>query len=101
MHSVLKAWVILQKKNSPIIYVPICGSLCQEHAFDQVKIKITIKFENWLRYCDESQTLRNPSDYVTIISEGQTTKVRKHFKNTSPKVKGNVAKQHEFRWIPL
>ena len=70
MTNVLNAWVILQKKISPIIYVPNCGSLSQEHGFTQVKIKITIKFENWLRYCDDPQSLGKPSYYVTIISEG-------------------------------
>ena len=68
--NVLKAWVILQKKFSPIIHVPSCGTLSQEHGFVQVKIKIAIKFENMFRYCDESQSLGNPSYNVTIISEG-------------------------------
>ena len=39
--------------------------------------------------------------YITIIIEGQTTKVREHFKNTLPKVKCNMAKNHEFRWITV
>ena len=49
MRNVLKAWVSLQKKISPFVYVPSCGTLSQEHCFAQVKIKIAIKFENWLR----------------------------------------------------
>ena len=49
-------------------------NLSQEHGFAQVKIKVAIKFENWLRCCDESQSLGKPSSYVTIISEGQTTR---------------------------
>ena len=47
MRNVLKAWVSLQKKISPFVYVPSCGTLSQEHCFAQVKIKITIEFENW------------------------------------------------------
>ncbi len=46
MRNVLESWVILQKKISPFVYVPSCGTLSQEHCFVQVKIKIVIKFEN-------------------------------------------------------
>ncbi len=35
-------------------------------------------------------------DYITI-NEDQTPKVREHFKNTPPKAKGNMTKNHEFR----
>ena len=45
---VLKVWVILQKKISPLEYVSGCGALSQEHCFSQVKVKIVIEFENWL-----------------------------------------------------
>ena len=78
-------------------YVPGCGALTQDHCFAQVKIKICIKFEDRLRCCDELQNLGNPSYYITIISEDQTTKDREHFKNTSPKMKGDMEKNHEFR----
>jgi hypothetical protein len=44
MHNVLKAWVILQKKMRPFVYLPICGTLSQEHGFAQVTIKIAIKY---------------------------------------------------------
>ena len=43
MHNVLKAWVILQKKMRPFVYLPIRGTLSQEHGFAQVTIKIAIK----------------------------------------------------------
>ena len=46
MRNVLKAWVSLQKKFSPLVYVPSCGALNQEHCFAQVKIKVVIEFEN-------------------------------------------------------
>ena len=49
MYNVLKDWVIPQEKCSPFVYVPRCGTLSQEHCFAQVKIKIVIKFEVWLR----------------------------------------------------
>ncbi len=49
MSNTLKAWVVLQKKLSPLEYVPDCGALRQEHCFTQVKIKITIKFKDRLR----------------------------------------------------
>ena len=42
MRDVLKVWVILQKKLSPIIYVTTCSDLRKEHGFVKVKIKITI-----------------------------------------------------------
>ena len=67
MCNVLKTWVSLQKKFGSFVYVPSCGTLSQEHCFAQVKIKIVIKF--------------------TIISEGQTTKVREHLK-TRPQLEG-------------
>ena len=51
MGNALKAWVILQEKLRPLVYVPNCGALSQEHCFAQVKIKIAIEFENWLRCC--------------------------------------------------
>ena len=97
MRNVLKDWVVLQKKLSPLEYVSDCGALSQEHCFTQVKIKIAIKFENRLRSSDDLQNLGKPSYYITIIREGQTTKDRKHFKNMTPKVKCNMAKNHEFR----
>ncbi len=77
--------------------MPSCGVLSQEHCFDQAKIKVDIEFENGLRCCDELESLGKPSYYITVISEGQTPKVRKHSQNTSPKVKWNIAKNHEFR----
>ena len=43
MRNVLKAWVILQKKMRPFVYLPIRGTLSQEHGFAQVTIKIAIK----------------------------------------------------------
>ena len=58
-----------------------------------VKIKIVIEFEDWLRCCDELQSLGKLSDYITIISEGQTTKDREHSKNTTPKVKCDMTKK--------
>ncbi len=97
MGNVLKAWVSLQKKLSPLVYVPSCGALSQEHCFAQIKIKVAIEFENWLRCCDELQSLGKPSYYITVISKGQTTKVRKHPKNTPPKVKCNMTKNHKFQ----
>ena len=45
MGDALKAWVILQEKLSPLVYVPNCGALSQEHCFAQVKIKIAIEFD--------------------------------------------------------
>ena len=36
LYNALKAWVILQEKLSPLVYVPICGVLSQEHCFAQV-----------------------------------------------------------------
>ena len=66
MRDVLKAWVILKKKCNPLVYVPSCGYLSQEHCFAKVKIKITIEFENWLRCCDELQTLGKPSYYIIL-----------------------------------
>ena len=106
MHNALKAWVVQQKKMSLLEYVPDCGALSQEHCFAQVKIKIAIEFKKWLRCCDELQSLGKPSYYIilyyiTIMSEGQTTKGSEHSKNTPPKVKCNMAKIHEFRWIAL
>ena len=74
-----------------------CGVLSQEHCFAQVKIKIVIEFENWLRCYNELQSLGKTSYYITIISEGQTTKDREHLKITSPKMKCDMAKNHEFR----
>ena len=97
MTNDLKAWVILLEKLRTLVYVPICGALSQEHCFTQVKINITIEFENWLRCCNELQSLGKPSYYITIVSEGQTTKGREHFKNTPPKMKCDMAKNHEFR----
>ncbi len=46
MRNVLKSWVSLQKKFSPLVHVPSCGALNQEHCFAQVKIKVAIEFEN-------------------------------------------------------
>ena len=97
MGDALKAWVILQEKLSPLVYLPNCGALSQELCFAQVKIKIAIEFENWLRCCNELQSLGKPSYYITIVSEGQTTKGREHSKNTPPKMKCDMAKNHEFR----
>ena len=68
MRNALKAWVVLQKKLSPLEYVPGCGALSQEHCFAQVKIKIAIKFENWLRCCDELQRLGKPSYYTDTFT---------------------------------
>ena len=62
------------------------GSKSQEHSFAQVKIKVDIEFENWLHCHDELQSLGNPSYYITIISEVQTTKGREHFKDKTQKV---------------
>ena len=72
MRNVLKAWVSLQKKINPLVYVPRCGSLIQEHCFDQVKIKIAIEFENWIRYCDDLQSLGKPSYYIILPSSVKT-----------------------------
>ena len=60
MWNTLKSWVILQKKISPLEYVSDCGVLIQEQCLVQVKIKITIEFEDWLRCYDELHSESRP-----------------------------------------
>ena len=82
MRNALKAWVVLQKKLSPLEYVPGCGALSQEHCFAQVKIKIAIKFEDWLRCSDELQSLGKPSYYIILPSSAKA----------KPRRAGNILK---------
>ena len=58
MRNVLKAWVILQKKMRPFVYLPIRGTLSQEHGFAQVTIKIAIKSMSLSKVCCPSHATR-------------------------------------------
>ena len=48
--------------------------LSQEHSLTQIEIKITVWFEYWLQFWDETQRLGKSSYYDTIISERNVNK---------------------------
>ncbi len=88
------------KNLIPIIHVTCCD-LSQEHSFAKIEIKVVIQFETWIQLSDEPQSLGTSSYFITIVSVGQTSKVRQILKDTTTKVKGNETKNHELRWITL